>query len=119
MEKENAEEKLERSWKANGYRVKSWGDLAAVIAVAGSLTTLVVLLLSVVAWGLKLEDELNIERQARTLLQTSVAELKSRTRVLETKSILPVARAELDSVKSRVHRLERNFDSKHLGDDDD
>ena len=46
---------MEKTLKTNGLKVRSYGDIVAV-------ATLLAMLLSVVAWGLKLEGELNTLR---------------------------------------------------------
>ena len=81
--------------KLNGLAVKSWGD---VIAVA----TLIAMLLSVVAWGLKLETELNGVRDRVGAVEARVAD-----------GILPRAEErinanvrELEEIERRLERLE-------------
>ena len=55
----------DRSAKLNGYKPRSYGDIVAV-------ATLLAMLLSVVAWGLKLEGELNAVREDTSILRAQV-----------------------------------------------
>ena len=80
-----------KSNEKNGYRIRGWSD---VVAVAGLLS----LLLGVIAWGLKLEGELNEVRNDVTELREQVGN-----------GILP--RAE-----ERIEHLEKELD-EHKDDD--
>lgn len=77
--------------KLNGLAVKSWGD---VIAVA----TLLAMLLSVVAWGLKLETELNAVRDRVTNVEARVAD-----------GILPRAEERIEGHERRLNNLEADL----------
>lgn len=79
----------------NGYKVRSWGDLIAV-------ATLLAMLISVVLWGLKLEQELNVVRDSANNTAARVAD-----------GILPRAEerikrhsSELQELRRRIERLE-------------
>ena len=60
---------MEQSLKPNGLKVKSYGDVAAIV---GILAPTLVMLFSTVAWGLKLEGELNEVRNDVVALQRQV-----------------------------------------------
>ena len=80
-----------RTNEKNGYRIRGWGDVLTI-------AVLVSLFLGVVAWGLKLEGELNAVRD-------DVAELREQV----GNGILP--RAE-----ERIESLEKELD-EHKDDD--
>ena len=75
----------------NGYKPRSYGDLVA-------LASLVAMLLSVVAWGLKLEDELNRVRDDLTVVRAQVGE-----------GILPRAEERIRHLEEDVRELERRI----------
>jgi hypothetical protein len=60
---------LEHSIHTNGLRPKSWGDIAAFVAI---LAPLITMLISTVFWGLKLETELNQLRESHQILAIEV-----------------------------------------------
>lgn len=79
----------------NGYKVRSWGDLVAV-------ATLLALFVGVLAWGLKLESELNSVRNQLNAVSARVAD-----------GILPRAEerierhdSELRDIRRRIERIE-------------
>lgn len=79
---------VEKSIKPNGYAVRSWGDILAV-------ALLVSLLLGVLAWGLKLESELNTVRDQVSSLREQVGN-----------GILPRAEERIEALDKRVEDLE-------------
>lgn len=78
--------------KLNGLAVKSWGDVVAV-------ATLLTLFLSVVAWGLKLETELNAVRDDLNDVRARVAD-----------GILPRAEERLRWHQKDLDELKRRMD---------
>ncbi len=89
----------DNSVKLNGYKARSYGDLVAV-------ATLLAMLISVVAWGLKLEGELNGVRDTHN---ARLANLEARV----SNGILPRAEErirdhddEIEDIKERIIRLE-------------
>ena len=79
---------MDKTIKPNGYAIRSWGDIVAI-------AVLVSMFLGVVAWGLKLEGELNAVRD-------DVSDLKSQV----GNGILPRAEERIESLDERVRRLE-------------
>lgn len=79
--------------RESGLRVKSWGDVVAV-------STLLAMLLAVIMWGLKLESELNVERQINTTQAAEIAELKAQV----GNGILPRAEERITSLERRMDR---------------
>jgi hypothetical protein len=79
----------DKSAKLNGFKPRSYGDIVAV-------ATILTLLVSVVAWGLKLEGELNDVRG-------EVMELKGQV----GNGILPRAEERIRSLERRIGRLEQ------------
>ena len=84
----------EHTAKLNGYRPRSYGDLVAV-------ATLLAMLVSVVAWGLKLEGELNEVRNQLMRVQAQVGE-----------GILPRAEERIESLRRDIADLSKDL-SKH------
>lgn len=70
---------------SNGFAIKSWGDVVAV-------STLFALFLSVVAWGLKLEND-------RDALELRIAQLERQ-----------VGNGVLPRADERINDLRRDFD---------
>lgn len=94
---------MEKSAHLNGYRPRSYGDLVAV-------ATLLAMLVSVVAWGLKLEGELNEVR----------SNYANRIAVLEAKvgnGILPRAEERIESLRRDLAYLANEYE-KHDEDRD-
>lgn len=81
----------------NGYKIRSWGDLVAV-------ATLLAMLLATVAWGLKLETELNELRSNHGL---RIANLEARV----ADGILPRSDERIKAQGRRLDSLERAVDS--------
>ena len=81
--------------KRNGFAVRSWGD---VLAVAGLLS----LLLGFIAWGLKLEGELNTVRNQLAEVRAEVG-----------KGVLPRAEERIDSHEQRIDKLELDQHKDH------
>ena len=81
----------DHSTKLNGYRPRSYGDLVAV-------ATLLAMLVSVVAWGLKLEGELNGVRD-------DVSELKTRV----GNGILPRSEERIRELQHDIQELEEDI----------
>lgn len=88
----------DKSRQLNGYKVRSWGDLAAVVT---TISVMLAMLISTVLWGLKLETELNEERNARVALEYRVSR---NTAKIDT-GILDVARTEVENIKNVDQRL--------------
>jgi len=80
----------DHSGKLNGYRPRSYGD---IVAIAMLLTMFV----SVVAWGLKLEGELNAVRNQQMLILQQVGN-----------GILPRAEERIDALHERIKHLEND-----------
>lgn len=76
----------------NGYKIRSYGDLLAV-------ALLISLLLSVVAWGLKLEGELNDVRNDVNAVQARVAD-----------GILPRAEERIDGHARELSEHDRRIE---------
>ena len=88
------EDQLHRTAKLNGYRPRSYGDLVAV-------ATLLAMLVSVVAWGLKLEGELNQVRNDLAEVQGQVGN-----------GILPRAEERIESLRRDLTYLANEYE-KH------
>jgi len=73
----------------NGLTVKTWSDVVAV-------ATLLALFIGVLAWGLKLESELNAVRDDVTNVRGQVGN-----------GILPRAEERIRELKRRVDELEK------------
>lgn len=87
---------MDQSGKLNGYKPRSYGD---VIAIA----TLLTLFVSCVAWGLKLEGEVNALRDEVMSLKGQVGN-----------GILPRAEERIRYLDGRQDRLEKEIeDHKH------
>lgn len=93
----------------NGYKIRSWGDLIAVASILA-------MLLSAVAWGLKLESEINTVRSSYgdriSLLEARVADgilPRSEERIERN-------RADLSRIDKRIDTLEKIIDG-HVGND--
>jgi len=85
---------MEPTKKLNGYRARTYGDVVAV-------ATLLAMLVSVVAWGLKLEGELNVVRGEVLTLKGQVGN-----------GILPRAEERVRALERRVTDVE-NDDKEH------
>jgi hypothetical protein len=85
----------------NGYKIRSWGDLAALSSLIGIILTLFV---SCLFWGLKLESELNVERQVNSQQAERIASLEAQV----NSGILSISRSEIDNLKDRMARHEDN-----------
>ena len=94
---------IEKSIKPKGYKIRSWGDLAAVATV---VSVLLAMLLSTVWWGLKLESELNVERNARIVLERKVARLEAKVQA----GILDVARSEINDIRQDDREIKRRLE---------
>ena len=97
---------LEKSMETNGFRLRSWGDVAAIATVT---SVLLALFLGVLLWGLKLESELNTERLINSRQSADIRELKTQV----DQGILPRAEEqnlhqdeEIREIKDRLRRLE-------------
>jgi hypothetical protein len=93
----------DRSKKLNGYKVRSWGDLAAVVT---TISVMLAMLISTVLWGLKLESELNVERNARISLERKVA--RNSTKI--DSGILDVARSEINDIRQDDREIKRRLE---------
>lgn len=83
---------MEQSAKLNGFKPRSYGD---IVAIASLLTMLV----AVIAWGLKLEDELNQVRDRLVVVQGQVGQ-----------GILPRAEERILSLRRDVDDLTDELD---------
>lgn len=77
-----------------GLALRNWGDLLAV-------ATLLAMLLGVVAWGLKLEGELN---SVRDDTNHRLSNLESRV----ADGILPRAEERIEFQRKQIDKLEKN-----------
>lgn len=84
---------MEHSAKLNGYRPRSWGDVAAI-------ALLITMLMSTVAWGLKLEGELNAVRDRVNDMGVEVG-----------RGILPRAEERLENMERQHSELEAELDA--------
>ena len=87
-----------------GYRYDSTASIKTGLAIVVSVAVLLSMLMSVVAWGLKLEGEFNVQEERVIHLEKEIA-------VLEAEHIMGihnVAKAEIDALKKRVAQLEGN-----------
>ena len=80
----------------NGYKIRSWGDLVAV-------ATLLAMLLATVAWGLKLESELN---ELRSGHNNRLINLEARV----ANGILPRAEERINNQARQLTRCENRLD---------
>jgi len=78
--------------KLNGYRPRSYGDLVAI-------AVLISMLVSVVAWGLKLEEELNTVRNELFQIRMQVGN-----------GILPRSEERINVLFKEVDELHEDFD---------
>lgn len=81
-------EEFQQSLRVNGLRPRSWGDLVA-------MASLLAMFMGVVAWGLKLEAELNAVRDRQIDMIEKV-----------NQGILPRAEERVNSHERRIDRLE-------------
>ena len=88
---------MDHSKGLNGYKPKSYGDLLAV-------ATLIAMLMSTVAWGLKLENKIDAARDDNTELRVEIAKL----RVEIAKGILPRADERIKALDIRIEHLEKD-----------
>ena len=93
----------------NGLAIKSWGDVVA-------FATLVAMFLSVVAWGLKLEGELNSMRIAHDSIIHSIRDDVADVQARVADGILPRAEEritrhdrELQDIRRRIDRVEEKL----------
>ncbi|MCP5014718.1 MAG: hypothetical protein GY938_05465 [Ketobacter sp.] len=95
--------------KERGYAVRGWRDLASVSTIVASLLTV---LIACILWGLKLESELNEERNARVNLEQRVSRNTAKIDV----GVLSVAKTEINHIKEtdrdHLRRIER-LEAKH------
>lgn len=82
----------DNSASLNGFKPRSYGDLVAV-------ATILAMLVSCVAWGLKLEGELNTVRDEVMSLKGQVGN-----------GILPRAEERIKAMERRVDNLEEQAD---------
>lgn len=80
---------VDKSLKPNGFAIKSWGDVIAVVSMAG-------LIIGVLTWGLKLEGEINALRDTQANLLRQVGN-----------GILPRAEERIKYLEREVEKLER------------
>ena len=88
--------------KLNGLAVKSWGDVVAV-------ATLLSLFLAVLAWGLKLETELNAVRSDLLSVQARVADgilPRAEERIARHDDDIEDIEREINRVRDRLEKLE-------------
>ena len=81
----------DKTAKLNGYKPRSYGDIVAV-------ATLLTLFISCVAWGLKLEGELNSVRDKVMKLEAKVGN-----------GILPRAEERIRSLSDDLNEIEDEF----------
>lgn len=87
--------------KLNGYKPRSFGDIVAI-------ATLLAMLLSVVAWGLKLEGELNALRDQVVANQEKLGN-----------GILPRAEERIESLRRDLTYLAERFEEHEEQSSDD
>ena len=83
-----------------GFAIRGWSGLASFAAV---VSVFLALFIGVLQWGLKLEEELNTERQIRNELTRRVAELERKV----GNGILPRAEERIDALR---HDLDAHTD---------
>ncbi len=90
---------IEKTFKPNGFAIRSWGDILAVLSIA-------ILLIAFIQWNLKIESELNVLRDgtARDVasIRADIGEIKAQIGT----GILPRAEERLESLNRRVSELE-------------
>ena len=85
----------DKTAKLNGYKPRSYGDIVAV-------ATLLTLFISCVAWGLKLEGELNAVRDKVFVLESKVGN-----------GILPRAEERIKHLERDVNELSDEIKELH------
>lgn len=94
---------LEKTLKTNGYKLKSWGDVGALVSILAPTLAMIV---GVIWWGLKLEAKIEsfaTTNQARhNTLLTEIGELKRQV----GRGVLPRAEERINSLQHRVEQLE-------------
>ena len=86
---------VEASGKLNGFKPRSYGDIVAVAA-------LLTMFISVVAWGLKLEGELNQVRNQVMILTAQVS-----------RGILPRAEERIRALERELDDLKEQVNNEH------
>ena len=76
----------------NGFVIRGWGGLASFAAV---VSVFLALFIGVLQWGLKLEEELNTERQIRNDLTRRISELERKV----GNGILPRAEERIEALR--------------------
>jgi len=94
---------MDASPKLNGYKPRSYGDIAAL---AVSIASLGVLFMSAVLWMLKLEARLEIVGASLNEQSNYITELKSQI----SRGILPRAEERINQLQRRVIELGDDFD---------
>jgi hypothetical protein len=82
----------------NGYKPRSWGDVVAI-------ASLLAMFMSVVAWGLKLEGELNSVRDDVTIISRQVGNgilPRSEERIIRLQADLQKLTDEINEHRRRV-----------------
>ena len=90
---------MEKTLKTNGFKLRSWGDVAAVSTVT---SVFLALFIGVLLWGLKLEGELNVEREINRTQGEKIAEIEATI----AQGILNVAKTEIENLRRRIDRHE-------------
>ena len=82
---------VEPTFKPNGLKPQSWGDILAI-------ATLLAMFIGVLAWGLKLEGELNVVRDRQIEILQSI-----------NAGILPRADERIEAIHERLDAIEGNL----------
>lgn len=61
------DEPFKQTVRLNGFQPRSWGDIVAVATLLG-------MMMAVVAWGLKLEGELNAVRDRQLIIYQQIGQ---------------------------------------------
>ena len=87
--------------KTNGFALRSLHDVALLVSILAPILTVLV---GVILWGLKLEDELNTERLRIDQANRNIAELRQRI----APGILPRAEERIRALESALDKHEDN-----------
>ena len=94
---------IEKTTHLNGYKARTMGDVAAL---AVSISSLSIMFISVLMWGLKLEARLEVVNRDIYSLASDVAAFKAQI----ASGILPRAEERINRLQDRVKELGDDFD---------
>lgn len=100
-----------KAHKENGFAIRNLHDVGVLAAIIAPILTVLV---GTILWGLKLEQELNTEREIsareRSALQSQITNLREDVAEVKTQvgeGILPIAEVEIQNLRRDQERHER------------